>query len=434
MKNKLILIIAPAFIFCWCFFSLQGCKQPLIEDKNLLTSDDNLNLAKDTLDVKVLSEFELPLASNGISNGVLGTISDPNFGNTYAGFYAQCQLTSNNIYFGVAPVLDSAVLTLKYNGIYGKFDQPVTVSVFELAQSMSDATTYKTNDAFQVNLPAIGTVSGFVPKLTDSIVALNGIIPAHVRVRLDSLFGTKILTADTGTLRDNASFLNLFKGFYVTTSSSHTGNGLAYIDLGSTYSGVTLYYHNSTDDSLYYSLPVSGVKVNHFDNVYNGTPVYTSVNTPNVNGEQKIYLQAGVGVKGKIFITDLDSLPKNIAINKAELIVSQSASDTQYIAPLVLDLYRIDDAGQAQRVDDDVISASGYGGVRIAETVNGNIINRYHFNFKKYFQKLLQGVYHNNGFYLQTYLPNSNAERVVIANSPTDKNYQVTLLITYTKL
>ena len=144
MKNKLTYLIAPA-VLCWCFFYLQGCKEPLIEDNNLLTSDDNLNLAKDTLQVKVFSEYEKPLNSNGVSVGLLGNLSDPNFGNTVAGFYAQCQLTSNNIYFGDSATLalDSAFLILKYNGVYGKFDQPVDINLYELSQSMSGSTIYK---------------------------------------------------------------------------------------------------------------------------------------------------------------------------------------------------------------------------------------------------------------------------------------------------
>ncbi|MES2619890.1 MAG: DUF4270 family protein [Bacteroidota bacterium] len=432
-KNKLTFILAPTVIFCWCFFLLQSCKKdPVIEDTELLTSDDNLNLGKDTLHTKVFSEFELPLASNGISNGVLGTLTDPNFGTTYAGFYAQCQLTSNNIYFGEAPILDSAVLTLKYNGLYGKSDQPVNITVFELAESLTASTTYYTNTAFQVSVPALGQVPSFVPNTTDSIVAVNGTFPAHIRVKLSDSFGSKILTADTSTLRDNASFLNLFKGLYVTTSSSASGNGLTYINLSSSISGITLFYRNNTADSLFYTLPVSGVTVNHIDNIYAGTPVNTSVSSPNANGEEKLYLQAGAGAKGKIFITDLDSLPKNIAINKAELVLSQSASDTSYAAPLVLELFRINDVGTAEALEDDAYS--GFGGVRVAETVNGVTINRYRFNLRRYFQKLLQGVYHNNGFYLQTYIPNANSERVVIANSAIDENYKLTLVVTYTKL
>jgi hypothetical protein len=434
LKNKLTYLIAPA-VLCWCLFYLQGCKEPLIKENNLLTSDDNLNLAKDTLSVKVFSEFEKPLNSNGVAVGLLGSINDPNFGKTFASFYAQCQLTSNNIYFGVLPEFDSEFLMVQYNGQYGKFSDPVDVNVYELSQDLNDSTTYHTNDAFSVNIPPIGTLNGFVPRLTDSVVTTYGTLAPHIRIPLSTTFANKILKADTNTLRDNAAFINLFKGIYLTTSSSTVGNGLLYLTLQSPVSGIKLYYHNSSIDSLSYTLPFSGVTVNHFDNVYTGSPVSSSITSPNINGEEKMYLQAGAGVKGKIFINHLDSLPKNIAINKAELILSkvaQTSTIDTFPAPLVLNMFRIDDAGQAQRLEDD--GTTGFGGVLTDETVNGIAINRYHFNIKRYFQKLIQGIYPNRGFYLETISPNSNSERVVIANSSTDKNYQITLVITYTKL
>lgn len=431
LKKSFTLFIAPAFI-CWCFFSLMGCKNPVIEDKDLLTTDDNLDLAKDTLHVKVFSQFETPITSSGVSTGTVGTLTDPNFGTTYASFYAQCRLTSNNINFGTAPVLDSAVLTLKYIGTYGKFTQAQNVNVYELNESMSDSVSYKTNQSFAVKTPPVATKNNFIPSLTnDTITALNGTLPSHLRMRVDAL-GSRILGLDTATLGTNAAFLQSFKGFYVTSSASTSGDGLTYFDLSSSVTGITLYYHNSTDDSLFYTLPIAGVTLNHFDNLFTGTPVANSINNPNANGEEKLYLQAGAGTKGKILITDLDSLPKNIVINKAELILTQSGSDTAYSAPVLIDLFRIDDAGQTVPLDDDGVL--GFGGVRVQETVNGVSLTRYHFNFKKYFQRLLQGVYRNNGFMLQTYAAFNNAERVVFANSSTNNNYQITILVTYTKL
>lgn len=436
MKSKLIKVIAPV-VFCWCLFLIQGCKDPLIEDSNLLTSDDDLNLAKDTLLIKAFSQFEVPLRSSGVSTGVLGSIDDPNFGKTYAGVYSQFLLTSNNLYFGENPQLDSVVLMVRYSGKYGNFNQPIDVSVYELAQSINDTTIYRTNDAFQVQVPAIGQLNGFVPNITDSIQTNRGKYPAHLRIRLNDDFGRKILEADTtAVLSSNSAFLGYFKGFYLTTNSSTTGNGLVYLDMQSAISQLIIYYRNGTGsnevDSLSYRFPFTGVRVNHFDNVYTGSPVNTSITSPNPNGEEKVYLQAGVGTKGRLYIKDLDSLPKNIAVNKAELILSQSAGDTTYLAPLLLNLYRVDDAGQAVKLDDDGLN--GFGGVRTAETVNGATINRYRFNVKRYMQKLLQGVYPNKGFYVEPIAPNTNSERVVLSNSSTDNNYQIKLVVTYTKM
>lgn len=400
----------------------------------MLTGDDDLNLAKDTLFPQCFSVFEEPLQSNGVAVGALGNLTDPAYGKTLAGFYGQCALSSNNVNFGTGAALDSAFLTFAYAGQYGKFDIPVNVVAYELTQRPVDSLTYKTTDAFGVGIPPIGQINNFVPDLDDTISIYGVSYPSHLRIPLSTAFGNKILLSDPANLTDNAAFLEYVKGFYVTTTATPAGNGLVYLSLASALSKITLYYHNNDADSLTFDIPVSGVKVNHFDNTYTGTPVQTSVSNPNPAGENKIYLQGGAGVKGKILLPDLDSLPDGIAINKAELILSQSGeiNDTAYTAPLLLDLFRIDETGVAKQLEDDGLIH--FGGVKVAEWVNGQTINRYRFNIKKYFQKLIDGTYANNGFYVQIVGANSNSERVVITNSSTDENYKVTLVVTYTKL
>lgn len=429
---KYISIQASALLLCWCLFFLPGCKEPLIEDTDLLTEDDNLNLTKDTFYLRCFSEFQQPLSSNGVTVGVLGNMVDPNFGKTFAGFYTQCRLSANNVSFGVGAVLDSAVITFAYNGKYGKFDQPVNLAVYELNQDLVDSFAYKTTDALSVNIPPVGTLNNFVPNTTDSIYVYGISYPPHLRIPLTTSFGNKILLADSSYLVDNTSFLSLLKGLYVTTASNLIGNGLVYLSLISPLSKITLYYHTSDEDSLSYDIPVSGVRINHFDNIYTGSPVYTSIQSPNVNGETKMYVQGGTGVKGKIVFPDLDSLPQKISINKAELILSQSAIDTAYPAPLVLDLFRIDETGAAQKLEDDGLAH--FGGIRTTESVNGESITRYKFNIKKYFQKLIEGKYSNKGFYVQIPGANSNTERIAIANPSADEKYKITLVVTYTKL
>lgn len=423
--------LAPVVLY-WCFFYLEGCKEPGIENKDLLTGDDVLNLKKDTLCTAVFSEWVKPLNSQGVTTTVIGDLTDSKFGRTHAGFYAQCRLLTNNVTFGENPVLDSVVLTLKYNNKYGRFDRPADVSVFELNASLLDSVTYKTTDAFAVKIPAIGQLTNFTPNLIDSIQTVTGKLPAHLRITLSPSFGNKILLANAADLQDNNAFLNLFKGFYITANAPGGGNGLIYFDPRSPLSKITLYYKNNSADSLFYDIPLAGVRFNHFDNIYDGTPVYQSVTSPNPAGEERMYLQSGAGVRGKITITELDSLPQNIAINKAELVLSQSPSDTEYASPLLLDLFRIDDAGQNQVLEDD--ASSSFGGTRIVENIEGVNVVRYRFNIRRYLQKLVQGIYRNNGFYVQTLSGETTSERLVIANSCTDKKYNVTLIVTYTKL
>ena len=93
---------------------------------------------------------------------------------------------------------------------------------------------------------------------------------------------------------------------------------------------------------------------------------------------------------------------------------------------------RIDDAGVGQNIDD--ASTTTFGGFLQADTLNGLVVNRYHFNISLYMQKLIEGIYNNNGLYLGIPSPNSTPERIVLTNLPNDKTYRTYLTVTFTKL
>src|SRR5580700_2919558 len=82
-----------AFLGC-CLFAAQGCKDPQIENVNLLRASDSLNLAKDSLAINVVTQVQAPQVSSGVAQAVLGVMYDRNFGTMYCGFYAQIPLQS----------------------------------------------------------------------------------------------------------------------------------------------------------------------------------------------------------------------------------------------------------------------------------------------------------------------------------------------------
>ena len=132
-------------------------------------------------------------------------------------------------------------------------------------------------------------------------------------------------------------------------------------------------------------------------------------------------------------MVNLANVPKNIGINKAELIVAESEIDSQYAVPSTLSLLRIDDAGVGQQLDD--VSSASFGGYLQTDTLGGAVVNRYHFNISLYMQKLIEGIYNNNGLYLSIPSANSTPARVVLMNPPaTDKIHRTYLTVTYTKL
>ena len=328
MKNKFIYFIAPAIVCCWCLFSIQSCKDPIIQSKNLLTKSDTLNLAKDTLSISVTTVPQTPLNSANVINGMLGSMNDRNFGITYGSFYAQCALTTISPVFGTNPIVDSVVLSLAFNGAYGTCSKPMNISVFELADTLSIFKTYYTNSSVPVKTPPIGYLRNYIPDFFDSVAVYQGggYQAPQLRINLTSAFGYKLLNADSASLSNPALFLNYFKGIYVTASGS-AGNGIIFCNLSSSLSGITVYYRTSdTGDSIEnpFTFPISGTTVNHFDNNYFGAPVYSAIHSPGASNP-KIFLQGGAGTHAKILIK-LDSLPKKIGVNKAELIVPNRGS------------------------------------------------------------------------------------------------------------
>lgn len=442
--------MAPV-VFCWCLFYLLACNSPMIGDKTAFPKGNTLPLVKDTLHLRILTVYQNMISSSGVTSGVLGSLYDPYFGSTYAGFYAQYTLASSNVYFGPSQGLDSVVLTLQYSGYYGDpIPTPVDVYVYQLNlnQGLVDTQNYFTNTAFQVTTPPIGKRLGYVPYnlpcgcSADSVTILGITYPQHLRIDLSKTFGNSIINPvdSQGLTTTDSFYADILRGLYVTVNTGKkAGNGMEYFDLTSVLSGVTVYYHNATGDSLTFTLPISGASVNHFDNIYNGTPAYAAVSKPPPNGgsETLMYVQAGGGLAGEILIPGLDSLPKNIAVNKAEIVLTVQPGDT-FTLPSQLSVYRIDDAGQQQILDD--ATSTYYGGLLEVDTLygpKGNItsqLTRYRFNMPIYFQKLVKGVYRNNGLQVASSYANTSTERVVIANSPTNRNYQVTFDIIFTKL
>jgi hypothetical protein len=415
-------------------FSIQSCKDPLIQSKNLLTKGDTLNLAKDTLAITVTTVVQSQLNSSNIVDGMLGSMNDRNFGISYGSFYTQYQSTIISPAYGSRPVVDSVVLNFLYDLPYGPCTKPMNISVYSLQDTLSSFASYYTSSFVPVNTPPIGYLKNFVPDFIDSsyVYESGGNQPPQLRINLSKSFGYSLLNADSFQNLGGTNFTNTFKGLYVTASGA-VSNGFIFCNLSSTVSGLTVYYRtpdsgDTVENPITFSLTVPNF--NHFDNSYYGSPVYAAIHNP--TSSQKIFLQGGGGTQAKILV-NLANVPKNIGVNKAELIVAESEIDSQYAVPPTLSLLRIDDAGVGQQLDD--ISSASFGGYLQTDTLGGAVVNRYHFNISLYMQKLIEGIYNNNGLYLSIPGANSTPARVVLMNPPaTDKIHRTYLTVTYTKL
>ncbi len=435
--KKFVVNFCSSAIVLVSLFHLNACKEPTISEGGINTADDLLNMERqDSFTVEAYTVSDQQLYTSNVTQGVLGNMADPIFGNTYAGIYSQCKLSNDGTAFDSGPVLDSVVLSLPYNGKYGKLDQPLDLVVYELSQPMDAAyTDYKTNDAFRVDGNPIGTRTNFTPNLTDSVAVYGVNLAPQLRIRLSSYLGNKLLLADPTYFLNSDNFRDYFKGFYLATNTSKLGNGMVYLDMNN--SNITLYYHNNVNDSLTYTFPVTSscAKINHFDHNYAGTPVQTALNAAVPRTDSIVYIQSASGTKVKISLPYIKDLAKQkIAINKAELIVTKlqdnSGLDTLYHYPELLILKSIDDTNAVQ-----YLPSFDKAGVSSAkdETIGGVTYHRYTLNITQFLQNLINGSSLNNGFYL-TFSSALRTDRLVLSNSPSDANTKMKLKLTYTKL
>ena len=207
------------------------------------------------------------LRSDEASYALLGSYLDPVFGLHSASFYSQLRLSSNNADFGTSPVADSIVLTLVYKAVYGDTLTPQTVNVYELDENIYRDSSYYSNDAFATAGVMLGSKT-FVPAPLDSVWVDSVKKAPPLRIKLDPFLAQRfIAVSGSANLADNSSFLEFFKGIYVTTNPVGSKGAILSFDLLNSLSQVTMYYKNSTSDSLKYNFVINEncARINHFD-------------------------------------------------------------------------------------------------------------------------------------------------------------------------
>lgn len=440
---------------------LASCNESSVVGLDVQPENDLLNVGyqdSTTIYTRTLNGDSLitdeTLISSGI--GLIGKYIDPVFGTATASMYTQVRLPSNigPTTFGTAPVCDSIVLSLVYDGpVYGKQDRKnQTLNVYQISESMTTSTVYYSNQTLNTFGSDLTEDDGFVfkPSPLDSVQVFDNPtkpeLKPQILARLDQAFGQLLLNnQSTGYLADNTAFQNFFKGIYITTENttglaSEEGN-IIHFRMGE--SKITLYYHNSTSGtatSLKYDLSLGSVaRFNHFKHDYTVAGVDTSlaaqVGSSGAPQNATVFVQGMSGAKTKITFPHLMNWVDNglIGINKAELVISVDTNlldlyrlDT-FAAPSALVIFGINDDGTTYAIPDAFEGATYFGG-----TLNSGTVE-YRFNIARYIQQVLDGDRNNNGLYLLASNGAVNANRVVIAGASSTTR-PMKLNITYTKL
>ena len=430
-------LVFSAIFFLIGFFS---CKK----DGELKPDFDDGGLAinfVDTFSVTTKLIQEDSIRTDLSIYNLLGLYNDPIFGPMSSSIYSQVVLTGVNVDFGSdTAVLDSVVLTLDYEALYGDTASPMSINVYVLDEALSASNQYYSDQYTRFNPTPIGSLT-FTPNLSDSVsLGFNSETKApHVRIKLDNTFGQNLMNADgsgRNRMTNNSTFTEFFKGIYITTvdsvgnTSFMPGQGsVLSLNMNSALSTITLYYN----DSLKYDFSINseGVKYCRYAHNYVGTDIEAHINDLPTKDTTLSYMSTMAGVKTKIEIPNIKNITSAgaVVINKAELVVTlESGTEGNFDDPLEsISLIGIDENGETYFLPDFFEGIDYYGGEYDDAT------KTYKFNIARHVNDLIYGNSGNYGMYLVANGASISTRRSVIA-SDKHPSTKIKLNITYSKL
>ena len=309
---------------------------------DFIPDDEQMKVCLDTLrgiDTYLTESDSFP--TSGMVYGYMGSGWDPVFGRTKASFCAQYNMnyfTTGSEMFGIAPVFDSLMLWLTFNGsFYGDSSKTQKFNIYELTGYLDSDTTYY----------AYFDPSSIVSDKVLFSFEITGVPSEEVMLKLDSEaaieFAHRLMDTTGGTYTSDSLFHDAYKGFCFAPDPSSDPDACVYrLALASMEMG--LYTRNFTDATAttpkdtvitYYSFDntlFNQAHVSMISHDYTGTPIQgindtLTTSTPLPYG----YVQTLGGVATFVRFTDdfVDQLlgkvvaPYNsMVINKASLVWS----------------------------------------------------------------------------------------------------------------
>lgn len=427
-------LFSATFLLGVTLFS--SCKKVESElGKGVQSLDDELGIRKtDTFSLITYTKFQDSVRTDEKGFLALGSYIDPVFGQVTTGFASQLRLQGENPNFGTLHIegleVDSVVLSLDYSGSYGTMEAQ-TFEVYKLNTSIDiDDSLYNFSpvDYDPINLVEMGAGT-ITPNVEDSVLVGTSMKEAQLRIRLDKSFGEDMINATSaGHLNTDQDFISYFPGVYVTSNSTlSTGEGAIFtfnvIDLDTK---ITIYYHDDDDPEKEFYFRFGRTSNNDigyfnkttFDNT--STAVYHQYENDSTLGMNSFYAQSGL-LEARVYVpffTDLSG--KNIAINKADLVLPFEHFDGDPYEPPSSLLIFADDNGTNEVITTD-----------IAE-YDGNARN-YSVDLTWHMQRVQTGEVTNKEFLL---VPNNffvGANRVILNGPNTANKEKPKMVITYTE-
>ena len=395
-----------------------------------INSSEYLNGITDTFSIVSYTIAEDSTITDNPANVVLGSYVDPEFGLVDASFFTQWRIATINPDFGDPSTIaiDSFVLSLEYAGYYGDLSAQ-TFEVYELDEDIYiDSTYYMFSDK---NVKASNLVSAnqgvISPNPNENSIVGSDTVESQLRINLDTNFARSFIeeaVSGSSSFASNEDFLTFFKGVKVKVNNpgQSVGQGaVLYFDLSDAASKATIYFTQDTIPKTYeFIINSSCADYNRVNFDASMFPV-NNVVSDSTQGMTEFFAQA-FKHRAVVYIPELDSLPANIIIHRADLTLPVQYQNGYRFKPGAY----LSTATKINSSDTLLTALSSLGEF---------IDSKKHFSvdLKNYVQSVQNGDIENTGVYLSPRFFINSAERVVFNGINTSNKKKPEFIITYTK-
>ena len=324
--------------------AFSGCKEHTLISSKVSPANDTVGLVTMQLGCITHSFFNTDVETSinivglPVNQGV-GAISDSFFGTTVASTFFQLANGTGITNLDTSIHVDSAYLVLPYSGFtYGDtLDSTITQSyqVFYMQDTIGYNSIYYPGSVKGVDFanPLSDPKTVNISRLKDS-VTISGInyMPAmYIKLKLNTFLSklNPALAASVNAVDQSQAFINAFNGICVRpTDTRTTTKAIPYFRLDGvdnyTEAGVLLYYHYIGDTEAVLPFYFSQGACAHFNSVtrsFSRYPLNNLFNSTQAN-DSIVAIGNQPGASIDVLIKGINSIPKGVVINKAELQLS----------------------------------------------------------------------------------------------------------------
>ncbi len=343
---------------------------------------------------------------------LVGNYIDPVFGRINAETYMQVFSRTQPVIGSEDLIYDSLLLKLEFAGAYGRQDDPLSLSIYEITESWPTSESLTNEARLEASSSRIG---GPVP------LQLSEEGNLQLSIRLSDELGRRLLYASPDVLGDRDRFRDLFKGLLLTTEPvkqfKREPGAIFRLLAASNNTQLELHYREEDDNSTAFRTKIEPFQITgstpRFHHVSRreteGTLLSESVSTPEDTLKQFEFLQGVLQLRNFIRIDDPSTLGR-VSINQAELtlkvVPNTLGANDVYPPPVSILPLAADAEGQLAfdaegRVDPITVSR----GFAAYDATRGT----YSIDLTRYLQEILTGQRENHGFIL---LPNGTSSRI----------------------